>query len=105
MPLRPLGRRGSLYRGATYANPFQGMYSFFPCRPASTCPDGFVRPYLANPQLIKGTRTQGYRLNRQGSPDEVRRLWEDVREQVTRQRLDIGVYAQVPGRRRASPQS
>jgi hypothetical protein len=35
-------------------------------RPA--CPDGFARPFLANPQLIKGTRTQGYRLNGQSAP-------------------------------------
>ena len=85
-----------LYRGASYADPYHGMYSFFPCRPAAACPAGFARPRIINPQVITGTHTQGRRLNKQGSLDEVQRLWEDVLNQVIHQNLDIGVYARVP---------
>lgn len=85
-----------LYRGATFAQPLHGMYSFFPCRPAACCPDGFPRPTIQTPQFITDTLAQGRRLNPQNSIDDVSRQWQDVRDQVMRQQLDIGVYARMP---------
>lgn len=85
-----------LYAGARYSDPYHGMYSFFPCRPAADCPNGFARPRIASPRFITDTHKQGCRLNRQDSLDDARRLWEVVRDQVRCQHLDIGAYAQVP---------
>ena len=88
-----------LYFGAAYDKPLQGMYSFFPCQPYEAKSKGFVRPKVRLPSVITDTLNQGKKLTAQQSLDEMKLLWNKVIEQVKRQRLALGVYAEMPERR------
>jgi hypothetical protein len=92
-----------LYRGATVDNPVDGMFSFFPCMLAASCPRGFARPVIKEPGVIEGSLRQGKRLNRGMSQHDVRQHWENVRKQVESAELSLGVHADVPDRRSTSP--
>jgi hypothetical protein len=86
-----------LYIGATYHQPYEGMFSFFPCRPYSAGDEqGFARPVIRREGLITDNLTQGQRLNRISTADEMRELWSDVTRQILDQGLHLGVYAEIP---------
>lgn len=88
-----------LYLGATREEPFEGMFSFFPCRRRSDAPNGFTRPVIHDPEFITDKHRQGKRLNPQSTVKESRRLWESVVDQVLRQGNRLGIYADMPERR------
>lgn len=52
-----------LYLGATVDDRVAGMFSFFPCLPASAAPRGFARPEIRIPGVITPTMTKNKRLN------------------------------------------
>ncbi len=86
-----------LYLGATPAKPYNGMFSFFPCRPARDGAEkGFARPVLRRPGIITDSLTQGQRLNPTADPALVRALWKDIARQVLDQGLCLGVQAKLP---------
>jgi hypothetical protein len=85
-----------LYFGATVDNPVEGMFSFFPCMPASQCPRGFARPVIELPGAITPGLRQGKRLNRGLLPGQLTEYWKRVREKVESSGLRIGVRADMP---------
>ena len=86
-----------LYIGATVEQPVDGMFSFFPCRPAQDGePNGFARPVLRRPGIVTDNLTQGQRMNPQPDAAAVRALWADVARQVLDQKLRLGVQADLP---------
>jgi hypothetical protein len=96
----PEDRSHRLYFGASPDRMVDGMYSFFPCLPAPTAPDGFPRPTIRLPGQITQQLLQGKKMTAISKPDEARALWGEVAEQVHSQRLMLGVNAELPSRRK-----
>jgi hypothetical protein len=101
-PRRNLPRR--LYIGATYDNPVNGMFSFFPCVAPGT-DQGFARPEIRlsstltgkhfNPRLRQGMKGQG---NGALTLGEIKMLWAEVCAQVRLNGCDLGIWADLPNR-------
>ncbi len=97
-------RERTLYVGATYEEPFDGMFSFFPCQPK---PDdvsaGFPRPAIHlpeiyfNPNLAMAAGGASAELPR----SKVKELWLDVKRQILEQGLYLGISAPFPPKRDA----
>lgn len=89
-----------LYRGATPDDPVDGMFSFFPARPAGSA-SGFRRPFIDLPSEYFNPRSaqspKGLRRDR--TPDELRGLWDRLVEQVRDADLVLGTHAELPERR------
>ena len=91
------GERFRLYRGATPDDPVEGMFSFFPASPAGDA-SGFPRPFIHlsreyfNPAFWRGPKG----LRRRRTLDELRRLWQQLREQVHEVGLVLGTHAELP---------
>lgn len=70
------------YRGATWDNPVNGMYSFVPCRLAKDNPNGFERPVITHNELdfISDTLSQSYKLKQDVSLDEAHAIWKRVHD-------------------------
>lgn len=86
-----------LYIGATAEKPYDGMFSFFPCLPATDgAAHGFARPVLRRAGIITDNLTQGQRLNPQPDAAAVQALWTEVARQVLDQGLLLGVHADLP---------
>ena len=96
-----LSRTYRLYFGATIENPFDGMFSFFPCVSGGRICSGFARPTIHIPGVITPSMTQNKRLNPQQSLADVKLLWEEVVHQVLRHDLALGAFAALP--RQVSP--
>ena len=88
------------YRGATYDEPVDGMFSFFPCVPAE-CETPFPRPRIELPQAyftpslaqgVKGCAIHAASLDK----CTLKELWRSIAEQVLRQGLFLGVAAACP---------
>lgn len=89
-----------LYRGATYDDPYEGMFSFFPCVPAIEN-RAFPRPILDlpsehfNPKLLQGAK--GHAMT---GPTleigEVKALWSAICTQVEEQNSALGISAAAP---------
>ena len=89
-------RSWRLYRGATAEDQTDGMFSFFPCLPASNSRSGFSRPAICEDRIITRSSRQGFRLNPQGSTCDCRLLWQMVVDQTFRSGLWLGVRANLP---------
>ena len=94
------GSTQRLYRGATYDEPIDGMFSFFPCLPAETGVP-FARPHIElpeeyfNPNLsqeAKGCAVGASSL----AKSTVRELWSCIARQIASQGLALGVMAKSP---------
>jgi len=104
------GRQYRLYFGATYTEPFDGMFSFFPCMPHGERCEGFDRPAIEIPDLITPTLNMGFRLNSGLEPARTHDMWKSVVRQVLKQnardciglnrKLCLGIEAEMPKRRR-----
>ncbi len=96
----PTGPQLRLYRGATSKEPVDGMFSFFPARPAGG-DEGFGRPFIdlpveyLNPRAFRSPK--GLRRNR--APEELRGLWDRIVAQVHGAGLVLGTFAELPERR------
>lgn len=99
---RDLPRR--LYIGATFNNPFEGMFSFFPCS-APGGHTGFARPEIRlstvltkeyfNPNLAQGMKGQSRRATAL-SLTRVQSLWKEIHDQVKATGLKLGIWAEMP---------
>ena len=85
-----------LYFGATYDAPVQGMFSFVPCLPLKGDSVPFERPSIDIPGITNWKLQQNYRLNPQGSLEDVRILWERTVDQVVGQDLPLGLSVNLP---------
>ena len=94
------GERFRLYRGATPEDPVDGMFSFFPAKPAGGGA-GFPRPVIDlpggyfNPRLCMAPKG----VSRERSRDQLRSIWTDIVAQVREAELVLGTYAEVPPQR------
>ncbi len=84
-----------LYEGATFDDPCEGMFSFFPCIPAQRSL-GFARPIIRARRLIISNLKQSRKISPPMEIEQVREAWKSVAAQVRRQRLQLGVYAELP---------
>lgn len=95
----PTGPRFRLYRGATPADPVDGMFSFFPALPAGA-DIGFPRPPINLPPRYFNPRSwqapKGLRHER--SVDELHGLWSSLVQQVRESGLVLGTGARGPMR-------
>ena len=89
-----------LYRGATFDDPVDKMFSFFPARSADG-DSGFQRPTIDLPskhfnpcnwQAPKGAKHDL-------SADDLHDLWKSLVTQVRNNRLVLGTWAELPPRR------
>lgn len=84
-----------LYFGATFDNPVEGMFSFFPCCPHKEMPQGFVRPTISLPCVVSDRNKRGRKYT-YGTTAEFKIHWKSVVDQVERQNLSLGVYTELP---------
>ncbi|MEI6633045.1 MAG: hypothetical protein WCP22_04405 [Chlamydiota bacterium] len=86
-----------LYYGATRSQPYQGMFSYFPCRPwKEGDARGFARPVITLPGVIDNSLKGWQRMNPQESAGAVVTLWREVARQVLAQGLSLGVRTDIP---------
>ena len=93
---RLLAHRGRLYRGATFDDPVDGMFSFFPAVPAGG-DSGFRRPVIDLPGEYFNPRSwqapKG--LGRNRTDGELRRIWDSLVCQVRDNGLVLGTSART----------
>jgi hypothetical protein len=88
----------TLYSGATYETPINGMYSFVPCRRTDHEDFRFARPALSlpleyvNPRSWQSPKGAGRPL----SPHRIREFWTTVRQQVLAAECLVGVHLSTP---------
>ena len=93
-------RTRTLHIGATYLEPLDGMYSFFPAIAARAGP-GFKRPKIEldskyfNRKLLQGGKGTA-RTAPSISLSEMRKLWSSIKDQVIAQGLSLGLSACAP---------
>jgi hypothetical protein len=100
----PSGARGdanawfTLYSGATYEAPINGMYSFVPCRRADREDFRFARPTVSLPPRVVNPRSwqSPKGAGRPLLPHEIRDLWKIVRDQVIAVGCLEGVHFSTP---------
>jgi hypothetical protein len=88
----------TLYRGATYEAPVNGMYSFVPCRRADADRARFPRPSISlSRDYVNPSSKQAPRgATNPRSVADVREQWEDVRKQVLDAGCLLGVWFSTP---------
>lgn len=91
-----------LYFGATYKNPFNGMFCFFPCLPFNKTEIGFPRPVIKLDGIITNNLTQGKKLNCQNNIGNIKKLWTAVVKQVLDQKLYLGFFTELPEKRQTN---
>jgi len=91
------GTRLTLYQGATFDDPADGVYSFVPALPADGRYPRFARPPIRLPGLINPASTQSAMgAGRPRSAREVRDAWEAIRHQVLTVGLVLAVHLDTP---------
>jgi len=94
-----------LYFGASYENPVEGMFSFFPCLPFEGEPRGFRRPIIniadsvSGKPVIDGAQNTGKRYTELSKLETIKLLWDRVVKQVTEQSLYLGIATDLPEKR------
>lgn len=87
----------TLYRGATFEDPVNGMYSFVPAMPVANPYPRFARPPVRLPGLINTASTRGPRGSaRPLAASAVREAWESTRRQVLDAGLVLAVHLETP---------
>lgn len=89
-----------LYRGATYQNQVEGMYSFSPARLAASSPSGFPRVRLSNLEFITNNLNSAPKYT-PSKPDpafslQVKSAWLKVRDEARAQGCVEGVRFLLP---------
>ena len=85
-----------LYFGATWEQPIDGMFSFFPCMAEAVSSVGFARPVIVLPDQITNDLNEGRKHTYVRSLGDMALLWKEVSEQVVSQGLHLGVRAELP---------
>lgn len=85
-----------LYFGATYDNPVDDMFSFFPCLLLKKGKNGFARPIITDPCFITNELTQGYKRSDQLCPALIHDFWQSIVDQIQKQGLWLGIYTHRP---------
>lgn len=85
-----------LYFGATYDNPVEGMYSYFPCRPYTPGGKGFERPEIRLAILTTKYLQLSNNITVRRDVCEVAQYWRQVKEQVLENGLMLGLEAEMP---------
>ena len=89
----------TLYSGATFEEPLNGMYSFVPCRRYDENDCRFSRPAVRLPKNYKVSNTrQTYGTKVPMELKDVAELWRDVKRQVQRSECLLGVNLMLPRR-------
>lgn len=88
------------YRGATFENRVNDMYSFVPCRLLEGNEHGFERPMLTHKDIdcINEKKLQGFSLKRNVSLDESKAVWDKIVEICHKQHFLEGLrfyYEQI----------
>lgn len=94
----------TLYRGATYEDRFNDMFSFVPCRRADAIDMRFPRPALPRGRFVNPKSWQSARLT-PCSPADARQQWKSVRQQVVSAGCLLGVQFATPERDFDSPRA
>lgn len=89
-----------LYISATYKHPYDGMYSYFPCKSYEKGMKGFKRPNIQVGGITQ-TLTQGINGSRDGcSKEKIKEIWEKVTGQIIKKGLKkglmLGIRAEMP---------
>ena len=89
----------TLYQGATFDDPVDGMFSFVPARQADDSDPRFARPPIQFDGLINPASTRRARGSNVCRPlSELKHAWDLVREQVLDAGLVLGISLQTPAR-------
>lgn len=89
-----------LYFGATFEEPVAGMFSFFPCKLRADAPDGFARPVIEIPEYINQNCSRTFKRTILNGPNNAKRLFDSVCNQVLAQGLALGIHADLPPQNR-----
>ena len=84
-----------LYFGATPDNPINGIFSFFPAKPAGEN-SSFRRPAIKLPEEYFTPNLAQGRKETHCSPEKLRELWDSIVEQVYDAGLVLGTHADLP---------
>lgn len=84
-----------LYRGATFDNPYKGMYSFFPCKPFEKG-RAFERIPVKYKDYINSNLNMGIKAIDLDSMDAAKESWNSLRDQVFDAGLSLGVSVEEP---------
>jgi len=82
------------YCGATFNNPINEMFSFFPCQAYTEDSSGFARPTIQM-STITDTLPRGIKITKCKDVDEASSYWKEVVKQVTRT-CSLGIFAEMP---------
>ncbi len=98
--IRAAGRDGhvplTLYRGATFDDQVEGMFSFVPARRADADDLRFRRPALYSRLINRFSRQSTWGSRRPLSLSTVRNAWEEVLHQVMASDLVPAIWIQTP---------
>ena len=86
-----------LYFGATYSNPYKGMFSFVPSLPIEhNTTIGFERPTITKPNIISNGLNTNFKVSAENNFVQTKLLWKDTAKQVLQQGLFLGVHFDAP---------
>lgn len=85
-----------LYEGAIFEEPgrIYDMFSFFPCIPYRQHSKGFARPVIK--LEFSDNQTRKYQIKCYNKIEDIRKLWKNVKNQVLRNNLMLGISADLP---------
>lgn len=85
-----------LYFGASYKNPYNGMFSFVPTLPKNEITEkGFRRPKISICNVISNGQNTNFKVTSTNS-QKTKDYWERTVEQVLSQKLHLGVEFEMP---------
>lgn len=86
----------TLYEGATFENPVDGMYSFSPCRRADDKEMRFARPILTLDRVNPSSKQSPKGAKDELSLQEISNYWAMVCKQVVAAGCQLGVHFATP---------
>ena len=89
-------REYRLYIGATFKDKYEGMFSFFPCKPFKECAEGFKRPEIKINDIINPKLSQGFKKSCKNDLEKIKKIWDEVVKQVLKNGLKLGISAELP---------
>ncbi|MCL2369926.1 MAG: hypothetical protein FWC80_01675 [Firmicutes bacterium] len=85
-----------IYKGATYDNQINDMYSFFPCKPYNNSEKfSFARPQIKL-DIMTPNLKQNLKYCNESDISEEYSIWNEIKEQIIGKGLYLGVSAEEP---------